>query len=183
MKCICIKDYTVTASNYLGNKQQGPIYNMVMFNNGNKYYFRYLDGIYYVAQNTKHLRDMNRYNSYIEVLTSDQFNEHFISDFIEPQADKSDNKWLIVYNELINKLAIDDPYNLISEIEREQLIKSSKMIGLPIYEGFEYNKELTLDELQLKYDRLKNVKLHLKSSKTILNAMIKKINKIKSKNN
>lgn len=76
-ECNCIKDYTVTTRDYLGNKQHGPIYNQIIFNEGKKCYYRLIDGTYYISAIRNYLRDISRYNTYVEELSEKQFKEHF----------------------------------------------------------------------------------------------------------
>lgn len=77
--CKCIKNYTQTAIDYLGNKKHSEIYDLIIFQEGKDYLWANKGNTYYVSSKKDYLRDINRWNIFVEEIDEDIFKEHFIT--------------------------------------------------------------------------------------------------------
>lgn len=76
-KTLCIKDYTQTARDYLGNSQHGPIYDLIIFKVNDEVYYKQEENFVYVSLKSEYLAEPSRWDIYIENLSLEEFNEHF----------------------------------------------------------------------------------------------------------
>ena len=76
-QCICKKDYQVTASDYISPRNHSPIYNKTIFQQNIPYWFYNHGDEFYVAPDKKYLKDISRWNTYIEMFNEDEFDEYF----------------------------------------------------------------------------------------------------------
>ena len=76
-KCKCKTNWTTTAREYK-NKVHSKIYDLIIFQAENDYFYYKRKNIYYVAPLEKHLRHMDYYNSLIEEFTEKEFKNYFI---------------------------------------------------------------------------------------------------------
>ena len=130
----CIKDYYITCCEMINVKNE--IINELLFEKGEKYYFYNQKEIFYVTKDKKYMKDINRFNIFIEEMSENNFNEYFLSEFRYKDRISNEivnfnifSKWVKVYNELTEKLLNNDEFNNITEIEKMRLKQANKMLG------------------------------------------------------
>ena len=129
-----IKDYYITCGEMINGKNE--IINELLFEKGETYYFYNQKEIFYVTKDKKYMKDINRFNIFIEEMSENNFNEYFLSEFRYKDRISNEivnfnifSKWVKVYNELTEKLLNNDEFNNITEIEKMRLKQANKMLG------------------------------------------------------
>lgn len=78
-RCICIKDYHVTAVEYISPlKHSNRVILTIFKKNEELYYVNKKDGLHFVAKLQKHLVTPDYYATDIEYMDDAKFNEHFV---------------------------------------------------------------------------------------------------------
>ncbi len=77
-ECMCINDYSVTCIKYLGDGKHTDILDLIIFIEGQTYFYDIVDGTYFIAEDKKYLRHKNDYNTEVYDMDVDEFNQHFI---------------------------------------------------------------------------------------------------------
>jgi len=133
-KCKCVKDYKVTAR----KDKNDPVFLLTIFNNNEEYYFYNKGELFYVTTKPNYLKDMDRYNIFIEELSEDEFDNHFTTEKkynTKTPVVKTNVLWkssLITYNNLVDKLVSND----IDELKKKSLKTAEYMLGLGEQSGF-----------------------------------------------
>ena len=83
MECKCKLDYKESRIKYLGDGKHSDIYWATLFDKDETYWFHNKGpNEFYVTHDKKYLKDLNRHNTYIEVMYKIMFDRHFIYDKI-----------------------------------------------------------------------------------------------------
>lgn len=131
---LCIKNYYITCGEIINGKNE--VTNELLFENGKTYYFYNQKEIFYVAKEKKYMKDISRFNIFIEEMNEKEFTEYFSSEF--RYKDRISNEiinfnifsnWVKVYNKLTEKLLNNDEFDKITEIEKMRLKQANKMLG------------------------------------------------------
>ncbi len=160
-KCKCIKDYAVSTRKYLGNGKHSDPYMQTLFYTGNEYYYFKRKEIYYVSENPKYLSDVSYYNTNVEELLENTFNQHFINvAIINPATDKIYDININLFNspheihELISPEFIESPENLDDMDSPENLDDMDSPENLDDM-GPQIYDPITIDSI-IKYKKIQN---------------------------
>lgn len=146
-ECKCIKDYKVSCRDY-SNGVHSEIYMKVIYKEGDRCYYTNKGDMYYVAPSEKHIRNMQRYSTYIEELSYTDFNEYFShnSKPIKNTEAKVNSSDLSQYNELAEKLVESATglfNNGLTNQERIRFKTLEKKLGFGENAGFFIDQEFT----------------------------------------
>jgi len=137
MECKCKKDYKESRIAYLGDGKHSDMYCVILFKEGESYWFHNKgSNEFYVTTDKKYLKDINRWNSYIEEMNGEMFDRHFTYDKITNNKEPKKNiLWedsLRTHNELMIKLQ----EGTITELEKSMLKDTIDMLnqGEGVYE-------------------------------------------------
>jgi hypothetical protein len=180
IKCKCIKEYGYDYR----TSNVSPWYQEVQFYKDNDYLFYNKGSEYYVCidlvNGVKYLKNISRYNVFIEEMPKELFDQHFICDKImntkEPVyvVSKEKQKWVDIYNSIVENLVIYEPNiflgDMVSELDILKLRQAEKMLGYvtPIiffYENLPLNhvkKDIDHDEKIYTKEDKKNLRIKLK---------------------
>ena len=134
-ECKCKKNYEEVCR-YSSNGELVPEYTMVFFEKDTIYYFYNKGDYFFISDDKKWLKDINRYCDHIEGMSIDEFEEYF--DYEKKYNTKDENTGDLIfrnnlrnYNKLIDKMVINDLFeDVLSKREKVQFKQSERIIGM-----------------------------------------------------
>jgi len=143
-ECKCKKDWKVRCRDYIAKGKHSDVYMKTIFQEGCEYFFYNKGEDFFVTTEKRYLKDIERFNIYIEEMNEVEFDKHFDCEKkfnTKTQVSQLDEnayrKTLNTYNELIEKVNLETDIfsDGLNFIDKNKLKTASRNLGFGLTEN------------------------------------------------